>query len=240
MFEAFAQSHPNEPCIWSRQGEYTWAQTYQRASQYGRYLKHLGVQPLQYVGVYMYNSPDFLFIWMGLLSIGAAPALINYNLASGALVHCVKISGSNILLYDSAQDCVSRIEASQQELRALGVKPIVLDASLKTELDRYPTERPSTTCFDHVSTALPLALMYTRYVTGKRTAEGVESTMERSHVDESAVAPPAYQKQRLWAFHGIMRQCLRDQKHLGSDQDEEETEHITVFLCIMVPVELEP
>ncbi|KAG5979637.1 hypothetical protein E4U55_004941, partial [Claviceps digitariae] len=166
LFEKFARRYASEPCIWSRQGEFTWEQTYQRAAQYGHYFKHLGVQPLQYVGVYMYNAPDFLFIWMGLLSIGAAPALINYNLASGALVHCVQISGTKLLLCDSAPDCVSRVEASAEELCALGINSIVVDASLKAEIDRYPTDRPETTCFEDTSQALPLALMYTSGTTG--------------------------------------------------------------------------
>ncbi|KAG6002228.1 Isopenicillin N epimerase component 1 [Claviceps maximensis] len=166
LFEDFARRYSDEPCIWSRQGEFTWKQTYQRVAQYGHYFQHLGVQPLQYVGVYMYNAPDLIFMWMGLLSIGAAPALINYNLASGALVHCVRISGTRLLLYDSAADSVSRVEASAEELRALGVRLIVVDANLKAELDGYPTERPGTTCFEDTTQALPLALMYTSGTTG--------------------------------------------------------------------------
>ncbi|KAG6018653.1 Isopenicillin N epimerase component 1, partial [Claviceps citrina] len=166
LFQDYAQRHPDERCIWSRQGEYTWAQTYQRAAQYGHFFQHLGVEPLQYVGVYMYNSPDYLFIWMGLLAIGAAPALLNYNLASGALLHCVKISGTRLLLYDSAQDCVARIEASREELRALGIELLVVDAAFKAALDSHPTQRPSTTCFEKASAALPLALMYTSGTTG--------------------------------------------------------------------------
>ncbi|KAG5934007.1 Isopenicillin N epimerase component 1 [Claviceps sorghi] len=166
LFEDFARRHPSEPCIWSRQGEFTWEQTYRRVAQYGHYFKHLGVQPLEYVGVYMYNAPDLLFIWLGLLSIGAAPALINYNLASGALVHCVQISGIKFLLYDSAQDCVSRVEASAEELGALGTKLILLDANLKAELDMYPTDRAMTTCFEDNSQALSLALIYTSGTTG--------------------------------------------------------------------------
>ncbi|KAG6311076.1 Isopenicillin N epimerase component 1 [Claviceps purpurea] len=166
LFDDFARRHPDESCIWSREGEYTWAQASRRVAQYGHYFQTLGVQPFQYVGVYMLNSPDFLFIWLGLLSIGAAPALINYNLASGALVHCVKISGTKLLFYDCAPDCAARIEASAGELRALGVELILLDATLKAELDGYPTERPETTCFEDSSRAFPLGLMYTSGTTG--------------------------------------------------------------------------
>lgn len=159
----------------------------------------------------MLNSPDFLFIWLGLLSIGAAPALINYNLASGALVHCVKISGTKLLFYDCAPDCAARIEASAGELRALGVELILLDATLKAELDGYPTERPETTCFEDSSRAFPLGLMYTRYVcrvfvfspfcvqsSSKGSVSGVNSKLTRgAHALWSKAAQPDYQRHRL-------------------------------------------
>lgn len=110
----------------------------------------------------MYNSPEFIFIWFGLLSIGAAPALINYNLASGALLHCVKISHTKFLIYDAAPDCVSRVEASHKELGDLGVEPIVLSDALKQRVAQNPGTRPSTDCFQDTSKVMPLALMYTR------------------------------------------------------------------------------
>ncbi|ROT35256.1 isopenicillin n-CoA synthetase [Sodiomyces alkalinus F11] len=131
LFEAAARRLGNAPCIWSRQAQYTWTQTYERVCQYGRYFQALGVSPSQYVGVYLYNSPELLFVWMGLLSIGAAPALVNYNLASDALVHCVRLAGTWFLLYDDAQDCVSRMEAADAQLREIGVETIRLSGSLK-------------------------------------------------------------------------------------------------------------
>ncbi|TWU75100.1 hypothetical protein ED733_000718 [Metarhizium rileyi] len=168
LFEAAAHRYPNEECIWSRQGVYTWAETYQRVSQYGHYFQSLGVTPAQYVGLYMYNSPEFLFIWLGLLSIGAAPALINYNLTSGALLHCVKISGTKILIYDSASDCASRIEEYEKELRDIGVEPIVLSGALQDKIGQNPTTRPITNCFEDEETpkTLSLALMFTSGTTG--------------------------------------------------------------------------
>ncbi|KHO00242.1 isopenicillin N-CoA synthetase [Metarhizium album ARSEF 1941] len=162
LFEAAALRQPNDECIWSRQGVYTWAETYQRASQYGHYFQSLGVMAFQYVGLYMYNSPEFLFIWLGLLSIGAAPALINYNLASGALLHCVKVSGTKVLIYDSAPDCVSRIQASGADLRSTGVEPVVLSDGLKDKISQNPATRPVTACFEDTGRVLPFALMYTR------------------------------------------------------------------------------
>jgi acyl-CoA synthetase (AMP-forming)/AMP-acid ligase II len=46
------------------------------------------------------NSANFVFIWMGLWSIGAAPAFINYNLSGKPLTHSVKVSSARLLIVD--------------------------------------------------------------------------------------------------------------------------------------------
>lgn len=116
----------------------------------------------QFVGLYLYNSPEFVLAWMGLLSIGAAPALINYNLASDALVHCVKISGAKFLIYDAAPDCVARMEGVDDKLKDLGVEAIRLSQDLKDKVAQYPAHRPQADCFKNSKKMLPFALMYTR------------------------------------------------------------------------------
>lgn len=46
------------------------------------------------------NCPSFVFLWLGLWSIGAYPALINYNLTGPPLIHCLTISTARIVLVD--------------------------------------------------------------------------------------------------------------------------------------------
>ncbi|KAL9627241.1 MAG: hypothetical protein Q9164_007661 [Protoblastenia rupestris] len=46
------------------------------------------------------NSPTFVFVWLGIWSIGAKPAFINYNLTADPLLHSVKASGARLLLVD--------------------------------------------------------------------------------------------------------------------------------------------
>jgi acyl-CoA synthetase (AMP-forming)/AMP-acid ligase II len=121
------------------------------------------------VGVYLYNSPDLLFIWLGLLSIGAAPAMINYNLGRDALLHCVRLAGTKFLIYDAAQDCADRISDVEAQLKDLGVDAIMLSEAFKERIGTYPPERPLVACFDQTSVVLPFALMYTRYVLASRS-----------------------------------------------------------------------
>jgi acyl-CoA synthetase (AMP-forming)/AMP-acid ligase II len=80
FFEENLKKHPNHEAIWSRTGSYTFAETSLRATQYAHWFLSLGVKPKDYVAFFLTNSPDFLFAWLGLWAIGAAPALINYNL----------------------------------------------------------------------------------------------------------------------------------------------------------------
>nr|Q8J0E9.1 RecName: Full=Isopenicillin N epimerase component 1; Short=IPN epimerase component 1; AltName: Full=Isopenicillin N epimerase acyl-CoA synthase component [Hapsidospora chrysogena]CAD45625.1 isopenicillin N-CoA synthetase [Hapsidospora chrysogena] len=152
LFEAAAARLGDAPCIWSRgHPEYSWTQTYQRACQYGHYFRDLGVVAGQHVGVYLYNSPELMFIWMGLLSIGAAPALINYNLGSDALVHCVRLSRSRFLIYDDASDCSSRIHEVGERLRDINVEAIMLSGSGTTGL---PKAAPITVARNYPSASL--------------------------------------------------------------------------------------
>lgn len=54
------------------------------------------------------NSQSFVFVWLGLWSIGATPAFINYNLTGAPLEHCIKVSTARLLIVDShVRDAVS-------------------------------------------------------------------------------------------------------------------------------------
>jgi acyl-CoA synthetase (AMP-forming)/AMP-acid ligase II len=123
LFEESALRHGSEESIWSREGCYTWNQAYDRVNQYGHWFLSYGVKPGDLVAFYLTDSPDFVFAWFGLLSIGAAPAFIDYNLSGKALLHCLKISGAMLVLVDEAATLQARIEEEAETLnRGLGLK----------------------------------------------------------------------------------------------------------------------
>lgn len=110
----------------------------------------------------MLNTPDMLCAWLGLMAIGAAPALINTNLASKALVHCVEIAQARLILAAGDGDLLARLEAERPALVASGHQIVHLDAIRDHVLALEPI-RPSNALRKGVTMNSPLALAYTRY-----------------------------------------------------------------------------
>lgn len=82
---------------------WTFQEGLEETLKYGTWLsRKLGIQKNDIVAMDFPNSDHFVFVWLGLWSIGAKPAFINYNLTGHALVHCVKAAGSALMLVDAS------------------------------------------------------------------------------------------------------------------------------------------
>ena len=80
---------------------WTYKEVYEIALKYGTWLKtKYAIAPREVVAMDFMNSPLFIFLWMGIWSIGATPAFINYNLTGDPLVHSVKSSTARTLFVD--------------------------------------------------------------------------------------------------------------------------------------------
>jgi acyl-CoA synthetase (AMP-forming)/AMP-acid ligase II len=98
---ALSPKSANRPFILYNGRTWTYHEAYQTVLRYGQYFKSTyGVQAKELVAMDFMNSANFIFIWMGLLSIGATPAFINYNLGGKPLTHCVKVSTARLLIVD--------------------------------------------------------------------------------------------------------------------------------------------
>ncbi|KAF2848776.1 fatty acid transporter-like protein [Plenodomus tracheiphilus IPT5] len=168
QFEAQVRRLPaQEEAIWSRNGCYTWAETYANACRYGQYLQREGVQSGKLFAMYMMNRPEFIFMHLGSWSIGSAPAWINYNLAGDALVHCLKVSEAKVLIVDEDAECRKRIEDIRDRLEGdLGMEIRILDAGMKGEISRMEPVRPGDEMRVHAKGKFPLFLFYTSGTTG--------------------------------------------------------------------------
>ncbi|KAK5139684.1 hypothetical protein LTR04_003406, partial [Oleoguttula sp. CCFEE 6159] len=146
-----------EQCIWSRDGTYTWLETHAQCCRYAQFFLSHNVQPGELVAFYLQNSAEFMFAMLGSWAVGCAPAMINYNLGGDGLVHCLKLSGSKIILVDEDSECRARIEAVRDRIEGeLGMKIVVLDHALKAEINASEPKRPEEKYRQNVTGEFPI------------------------------------------------------------------------------------
>lgn len=81
--------------------QWTYKEVYQAVLKQGAWLKkNYGIKPQDIVVMDFMNSEKFIFMWLGIWSIGAKPAFINYNLTGKALAHCIRVSSSKFAFID--------------------------------------------------------------------------------------------------------------------------------------------
>jgi acyl-CoA synthetase (AMP-forming)/AMP-acid ligase II len=172
IFEETAARRGNAEGIWSREGCYTFSQVYDRVNQYARWYLGHGVKPHDIVAFYLHNSPEFMFAWLGLLAIGAAPAMINYNLAGPALIHCLKVPRAKLMLVEDDAQLASRINTVREELiGALGMDIVVMNPSTRAEIYNQTSERVEDVYRAGIRGDQPMCLFYTRCVQALEQAE---------------------------------------------------------------------
>ncbi|KAJ8606659.1 hypothetical protein MRB53_040795 [Persea americana] len=180
-YEEQVAQRPDTACIWYRKApgetavEYTWQQVYDQSLRYANFFQDLGLKPGQLVNTYLINSPEFMFDVLGCWAIGCAPAEINYNLAGDSLVHCLKTTGSKVLLADEDPECRERIEAVRDKIEALGMKIIILDDETRAKTNTYAAIRPGDEFRDHIVPSSPIFLFFTSGTTGFPKACGFKT-----------------------------------------------------------------
>lgn len=144
--------------------QWTYNQVYHTVLSYGTWLKNTyNIKPKEIVVMDFTNNEKFIFLWFGILAIGAKPAFINYNLAGDALAHCIKVSTARLALIDTE---VEGYFTEDLRGRFLAVEFRVLTPELEAEIMstkgiREPDSSRSEDKFSNVA-----ALIYTSGTTG--------------------------------------------------------------------------
>ena len=167
-FAENAKTFADRDCIWYSDPSttpptvhsFTWTEAYQHACKYSEWFLSVGVRPGECVGFYLQNSPDFVLAWMRSLAIGCYPAMINYNLVGGALVHCTKIAECALLLAD--EDFQDRV-LDNEELKAMGVRSQVVDREFRNRIASIEPRQPDSSYTKDANEKTRLAIRYTRY-----------------------------------------------------------------------------
>lgn len=91
--------------------------------------------------------------------------MVNYNLTGDALLHCLKISGSKLLVVDEDSGCRQRIEQCRDRIeRELGMQIVTLDQRTRAAISALPPKRPDDHYRKNVTGESPTCLFYTRSV----------------------------------------------------------------------------
>lgn len=156
------REHWNEQAIWSRERSYTFGELSEQVARYGQWMLDQGIRPKDLVALYLQNCPEFMMIWFACLCIGAAPAFINYNLEGPALLHCLDVCESKLLIADSEPSCRRRIEGSRAYIEEKGTTIVVLNGPLKQEISTRPAVVPGDEYRKGMQGSFPYCLIYTR------------------------------------------------------------------------------
>jgi acyl-CoA synthetase (AMP-forming)/AMP-acid ligase II len=154
---------PNEDCIWTPGRTFSWSQTNDQVLRYAHFFLSQGIKRGDIVAFYLQNSAEFMFAWLGLLAINAAPAMINFNLQGKALVHCIGVAGAKCILVD--EELAERVTGNE-EVVGMGIPIIVLSAQLKYEIEALPAKELDPGVTDGTNATSTLALRYTSGTTG--------------------------------------------------------------------------
>lgn len=101
--EALATSKSSKNRVFLRFEDqvYTHEQSYDTVLRYSAWLKeHHRIKKGELVALDFQNTDTLIFLLFAVWSLGAIPALINYNLSGSPLEHCVQRSGARLVLVD--------------------------------------------------------------------------------------------------------------------------------------------
>ncbi len=114
IVEEWAQKKPENIAIYFEDRKITYKELNGTGNKYARWAQDRGVVKGDVVAVLMENRPEFIMAWLGLAKIGAVAALINSNLQSHTLAHCLKLAGARYLALGA--ECANNYKSAEPYL----------------------------------------------------------------------------------------------------------------------------
>ena len=139
--QATTKSSANREFLVYQDKSWTFKEVYEIAIKFGTWLKiTYAIAPREVVAMDFMNSPLFVFLWMGIWSIGATPAFINYNLTGDPLIHSVKASTARVLFVDEeikhqfSEEVVDKLGAPNVRDGKGSIQIVYFNAALEQEI----------------------------------------------------------------------------------------------------------
>jgi solute carrier family 27 (fatty acid transporter), member 1/4 len=99
-FAKYLKKHPEKPCIIFNEKVWTYHHIECYSNKIANYFLREGYKKGDCVALFLTNSPEYAATWLGLSKIGVISALINTNLKTKSLVHCISVAKAKAVIYD--------------------------------------------------------------------------------------------------------------------------------------------
>lgn len=102
LFTETADRFAHKLFISSDVKSFTFAEAREYSNRVANYFREVGLLPGDEVALLMENRPEFVIIWLGLSKLGVVTALVNYNLKSASLAHCINVVNTKVVIFSSS------------------------------------------------------------------------------------------------------------------------------------------
>ena len=120
VIEELASRYGDAPALLSERECFSFRELAARSSQYCRWALNGGIKKGDVVGLLMTSRPEYFALWLGITAAGGVVALLNTNLRSSSLAHCINVVRPHHIIV--AGELVDSLSSA---LPALACKPEV-------------------------------------------------------------------------------------------------------------------
>lgn len=180
--------------------KWTYAQFESYANQVAHWALSKGCVRGDTVGIFVRNRMEYVALWFGLSKVGIIPALINFQLQSKALSHCISISDAKVLIVDTdmAEQWATTKGDLPKDLRAFAAfGPVAGLPDFDTDIAGRDTSRPSRSHRDGIIGGDQALKMFTSGTTGLPKAAKVTHVRAQNYMRGFAAGAKCGPKDRM-------------------------------------------
>lgn len=206
MIRSRAAEHPDSTWLKWQDQEISWAQVLSHAERAANGLLELGVRPGERVALMMGNRPEFIWVHLGILMIGAHSVPVNISQRGATLAHILADSNATAVVFqDELRDAVLAVAHELPALRHLVVCDGQPGAGVDWDVERLLSGRDAEPDVELDEATGGVGIMYTSGTTGPPkgvVATNYDLTPLTTLLEASGVQPCETMYTGLPLFHG--------------------------------------
>ncbi|CAL4107968.1 unnamed protein product, partial [Meganyctiphanes norvegica] len=192
MFRETASKYPNKTAFIFEDTKWTFSQLDEYSSRVANHLKNSGVKHGEAVALLMENRPEYVATWLGCAKLGVVCALINFNLRSSTLLHCIEASGAKILICGKElSEAVAEVqnEASDIPVLVSGLGENATSTNGMVNLDLM-LQSSSNTCPDEINATGTSDILLYIFTSGTTGMPKAAITTNAKHLEQKILLRP--------------------------------------------------